>query len=183
MLLQTNKKGVSLMIGYVLLITIAVVMGGVMYAWMKSYVPTEELACPEGVSIIVTSHYYNNTDPNNATINITIKNNGRFSFAGYYIKATNDPTQTLATIDLASRLIQTDSNLFKYANAVILGGGNQNTFTPGNATYNLFNVSGMGKIETIELIPVRWQKDSNNKLRFLGCKDITKFKENIIEST
>lgn len=170
-----NKKGVSIMIGYVLLVSIAIIMGGIMYTWMSGYVPTEELECPDGVSMVVTSYFYNCS---NTTLNITIKNNGRFSIAGYYIKATNDSVQNLAAIDLSKWALKTQDDMYKFADAVVLGSANSNEFYPGNETENVFDISHLtGEIETIELIPVRWQRDENNKLRFLSCGDVTKYRE------
>ena len=48
-----HKKGVSVMIGYVLLISFAVVMAGLVYHWAKTYIPREEVKCQEGVSIFI----------------------------------------------------------------------------------------------------------------------------------
>ena len=38
---RMSKKGLSIMIGYVLLVTAAIVIGVVVYQWMKTYLPTE----------------------------------------------------------------------------------------------------------------------------------------------
>ncbi|MDP7520887.1 MAG: hypothetical protein QF567_01490, partial [Candidatus Pacearchaeota archaeon] len=54
MLLQIkNKRGISVMIGYILLISSLVVMGTIVYNWMKTFVPTETISCPDGVSIYI----------------------------------------------------------------------------------------------------------------------------------
>ena len=70
---RLSKRGVSVVIGYVLLVSVAVVLGGVMYAWMKSYVPKESLDCPEGSALSIKSYVYNCSDP--SRINLTIVNN------------------------------------------------------------------------------------------------------------
>jgi hypothetical protein len=184
MLLQIkNKLGVSLMIGYVLLVSLAVIMGGTMYVWMKSYVPSEGLECPEGASITMNEYFYNCSNLN--IINITLENNGRFGIAGYFIKATNNQTQTLATLDLSAKVKQTD-RIFKYSakNAIIIvsglmGDSNNNSFNPGDEIENSFDLTGIGQIYSIEIIPVRWQ-DQNNKLRFVSCGEASKYKEQII---
>jgi len=172
-----NKFGVSIMIGYVLLIGMAVVMGGVMYAWMKSYVPQSDIECPEGVSLVINDYVYNCS---NSTLNITLKNNGRFDIAGYYIKVTNNSEQTIATTDISTNLINTGGSMYKYSYAVLFKAGNENSFNPNNETQNLFDVSKITNgVKRIEIIPVRWQKE-NNKLRFVGCGETTKFKESIV---
>ena len=94
---ELNKKGVSVIIGYVLLISLAVVMGGVMYAWMKSYVPKDNFDCPDGTSMYIRNYFY---DCTTKTLNLTLWNNGRFDIAGYYIRAANSSTLGLATINL-----------------------------------------------------------------------------------
>ena len=52
---ERGKKGVSIMVGYVLLVVIAVVMSVVVYAWLKTYTPADVKSCPEEVSLFVSS--------------------------------------------------------------------------------------------------------------------------------
>ena len=47
------------MIGYVLLVSLAIIMGGIIYTWMKTYVPKDALECPEGTSLIIKGYEYN----------------------------------------------------------------------------------------------------------------------------
>lgn len=183
MLKQTkSKKGVSIMIGYVLLIAIAIVMGGAMYAWMVSYVPSDEdIECPDGTAILIKSFEHSCTTPE--VMNVTIKNTGRFDVAGYFIKATNDSTQTIATIDLTKYLIITDY-VYSFGGAVLFSPGDNSSFKPNNnsilpgweidASFNL--TSDLGEITSLEIVPVRWQKEQN-KLRFLSCGEDSKTKE------
>ena len=54
MLLRVRKKrAVSEMIGYVLLISIAVIMSVIVYAWLKTYKPGTEVECPDSTSIAI----------------------------------------------------------------------------------------------------------------------------------
>ena len=46
-----NKKGLSVMIGYVLLVTFAIIISAIVYQQIKTYLPTEDKVCPEGVSL------------------------------------------------------------------------------------------------------------------------------------
>lgn len=161
-----NRKGVSIMIGYVLLISLAVVMGGVLYVWMKSYVPNEQLQCPEGASVLVKDYNYSCS----GSLEITVTNNGRFDLGGYHIKATTSPEQTIATQDLSSNLTTT-GDAFKYPQhqAVLIGQGSDNTFTPGSEATQSFEIGAAIQIYTIEIIPTRWQRDENNRLWFVTC--------------
>ena len=43
------------MIGYILLITFAIVIAVVVFQWLKTYVPKEGIACPDEVSIYISS--------------------------------------------------------------------------------------------------------------------------------
>ena len=166
-MLKLHKKGVSVMIGYVLLVSLAVFMGGILYVWMKSYIPNNPLECPEGTSIIIKSYQ---CTP--GSLNLTLGNNGRFDIAGYHIKATNSINQTIATIDLVPYLLNI-GNVFKYAvhQAVLMGTGNSNSFTPGEEITNSFDILSVGQIYLLEITPVRWQ-DENNRLRFVSCGNL-----------
>ena len=58
---KLNKKGVSVIIGYVLLIAFAILISAGVYAWLKTYVPREPLNCPDGVSIFVKEAGFNSS--------------------------------------------------------------------------------------------------------------------------
>jgi len=174
--LPKSKQGISIMIGYVLLVSIAIIMGGVMYTWMKSYVPSDSLECPEGTSLIIKSYEYNCSSQE---LNITLKNNGRFDIGGYFVHASDNLNQTVANIDLSQALFNT-GDVYKYKSAVLISQANKNAFNPNNETTNIFNVSTLNvdNLTSIEITPVRWQRE-NNKLRFVSCGTISRFKENI----
>ena len=77
--IRKDKKAVSVLIGYVLLVVFAVILAAIVYQWLRTYVPTESLNCPDGASIFISdANYCENA------LSLTIKNNGRFDLAGYY---------------------------------------------------------------------------------------------------
>ena len=84
---KANKKAVSVLIGYVLLIAGIIVVSGVVYIWLRSYVPRPSIECPEGVSLFIEDM---NCEGSN--LNLSIRNNGRFEVNGYFIKATTTET-------------------------------------------------------------------------------------------
>ena len=134
MLLLAKKKGVSIMIGYVLLVTCAIVIGVIVYQWIKTYVPTEALECPDEVSIFIKDFEFN---CENFQLDLTLKNNGLFKIAGYFIHATDDPNQTLATIDLSGY-----TNLGEdKGGTVLFKTSTENSFEP--TTYAL-SIANMG---------------------------------------
>ena len=171
-----SKKGVSVIIGYVLLVSLAIVMGGIMYAWMKSYVPKDKLECPEGTAILLNSYDYNCTEN---ILTLSIKNNGRFGIAGYYIHASNTTNATLPTLDLSKALIEVLPNLTRFSNAVMFGLSSNNSFSPGDETENSFNTASFGQISKIEIIPIRWQSE-NNKIKFVSCGSTSTLSQEIL---
>lgn len=100
-----NKKGVSTMIEYVLLIVIVMTMSGMVYLWMKTYVPKEAIQCENGVTLYITDMKckYDSVS-GKYSLNVTLKNNGRFNIRGFFIRATTDKSQELAILDLSSNL-------------------------------------------------------------------------------
>ena len=169
-ILQGSRRGVSVMIGYILLITIAIIIGSVVYQWMKTYIPNDSLECPDGVSIFIKDY---NCD--GSTLNLTLQNNGRFNIAGYFIYVTNDSNQELATIDLSQNITSGATNL---SNSVIFSPYNQkiNSFEPNDEKVNIFSLGN--KIYSIEITPARFQ-ESDNKIKFVSCSN-AKVKEKIV---
>ena len=97
---KQNKKAVSPMIAYILLVVGAIAMGGLVYQWMKSYVPADEVKCDDGVSVLIESANCVGSLQAGYSLELEIKNNGRFSIAGVYVKATKDTEAKIATVDL-----------------------------------------------------------------------------------
>jgi hypothetical protein len=165
-----SKKAVSVIVGYVLLVTFAVVLGVIVYQWMKTYVPQEDLNCPDGVSIFIEDY---NCSSNILTLHF--KNNGKFNIGGYFIHATDSPDEELATIDLSKDNTDNSSILrsgIKFGNI-----GIDNSLKPNDEETDIYNIASIGHIYSIEILPIRWQKEKNiNTL--VSCKD-TKIKETI----
>lgn len=161
---HSDKRGVSIMIGYVLLVTSAIIMGVIVYQWIKTYVPTEAVECPDGVSIFLKEYSY---DCGLEELTITLKNNGRFNLAGYFIHARNktDP-ELLATIDLSSYTPPGEGK-----GGTVLFGTTTNSFRPtDDPKIHIFDLSdsGIGQIYSVEIIPVRFQEKEGKK-RFTSC--------------
>lgn len=82
-----SKRGVSEIVGYVLLISITFSIAGLVFGWLRFYAtPVDEITCEEGVSLTLRSYNYNcDTDK----LNLTLQNRGRFDFQGYIIRVNN----------------------------------------------------------------------------------------------
>jgi len=98
-------------------------------------------------------------------LNITLKNNGKFNLAGFFIHASNNTEQKIATIDLSKNLNQPPGEI--YGSAVVVTLGNENFMKPGNENGYIFD-NLPPNIELIEFIPARFQEE-NNKIRFVSC--------------
>lgn len=169
-----NKKGVSIMVGYVLLVTFVIILGAIVYQWMKTYVPTDEIECPDGVSIFIEDY-----ECSGSYLNLTLKNNGKFNIGGYFIYATNSSEQELATIDLSGYHSDEDSQLAP--TGIKLGGieGRDNTLTPNEEEIEIYDLSEFGDtIYAIEIVPIRWQEE-NNRIRLVSCSD-AEIRESIV---
>lgn len=163
----SEKKGISVMIGYVLLVVFVIIIGGLVYQWLKTYVPTEALDCPEGVSLFVKEARFNTTS---SQLNVTLRNNGRFNLAGYFIHATNSSDQELPTIDLSSYLNDTSPGMI-FGNAVLFSGPGGNLFPSDSEEEYLFDLpDSIGDPYLIRITPTRFQ-DVEEKERFVSCSD------------
>jgi|TARA_Y100000310_G_scaffold250692_1_gene257015 hypothetical protein len=172
MLLQIkNKKGISVMIGYILLISSLVVMGAIIYNWMKTFVPTETINCPEGVSIYIKNIKCESAN-GSYQLQIDLKNNGRFNVGGYFIHIADNSSQELATIDITENLISSGTKMnpgIKFD----IGVGEDNSLKPNKEVTNVFLLNNT--IGLVEIIPIRFQED-DNKNKFVSCGD-SKVKE------
>ncbi|VVB78074.1 Uncharacterised protein [uncultured archaeon] len=87
---QMNKLGVSEIVSYVLLISIAMGISVGVYSWMRAYaVNPNSVDCKEGTSITIQDY---SCVPNCPTcsIRLTIRNNGRFNISGVIVVVGNN---------------------------------------------------------------------------------------------
>lgn len=161
---KSDKRGVSLMIGYIVLVTVAIIMSTIIYQQLKTYVPSDEVSCSEGVSVFIESLDYSCSADQ---INLTIKNTGRFSFSGYFISAADSPGETVATIDLSQY------NELGSGGVVFIGltGREDNPINPGREVNSYFDLpDSLGQLYAIELTPARYEEISGIK-RLVSCGD------------
>jgi len=163
-----NKRGVSVIIGYVMLIAIVIAISVGIYHWMKSYVPQDALTCPDGTSVSIPDYIY---DCSSNQLNFSLKNTGTFSVAGYFIKATNNSNQNIATINLVPYYTGIGTVA---KNSILFSGylSGLNPRDPGSTIplkNNGFNLpSSINHLVTIEITPARYVT-YNNQVRFSTC--------------
>lgn len=169
---KRDKKALSVMIGYILLITFGIVLSVIVYAYLKTYVPKEFLKCPEGVSMFIEEiNCSENITTGGNDFSLTMQNNGKFNLAGYFIHATNGSSQEVATIDLSNRITEDKINgPITMGNSIIFtrSSTNINSFMPNNETTHYFtNISS--NIYYVEIIPIRYEiKGSTQRLASCG---------------
>jgi hypothetical protein len=154
-IMKKDKKAVSLMVGYVLLVTIAIIMGAIVYQWMRSYVPRETIECPDGVSL-----YIQELNCGDGVLNLSISNNGRFDVDGYFIRSAETADMTVAGRDLSVGIISGGSaagGVVRWSSA--LGPGM-------DAPRASFSVTG--DIAFIEVTPILYET-IENKIRLTNC--------------
>ncbi len=153
-----NRRGVSEMIGYVLLIGFAIAMSIGVYQLIKSYTPKSTLECPDGVSIFVMDYGCESNK-----LNLTLKNSGRFDIHGYFIHISNDSAASLATIDLSQKLLCCDKKL---SNGIEFNP----PLAPTERRIESFDTTGIGKVYSVEIIPIRYQEEKN-KIKLVTCSN------------
>jgi FlaG/FlaF family flagellin (archaellin) len=81
-LLRSDKKGVSEMVAYVLLIILALGLSILVYSYLKGFIFKERVECPDGVSLSISEAECN---CENNKLHITLTNNGRYTVYNSYV--------------------------------------------------------------------------------------------------
>lgn len=82
---RINKKALSNLVAYVLLITITISLSIMVYGWLKFYVEGEGVEdCPEGVNLVIESY---SCSGNNLYVNL--RNKGLFTVDGFILRTNN----------------------------------------------------------------------------------------------
>lgn len=86
-LVSLNKKALSEVVGYVLLISISLALAGMVYTWLTYYVtPGQEVFCDEDVSVVIRDFNYS---CGSNSLNLTLQNRGLFNVDGYIVRVNN----------------------------------------------------------------------------------------------
>ncbi|MBS3084848.1 hypothetical protein J4411_02950, partial [Candidatus Pacearchaeota archaeon] len=165
-----NKRGVSVVVGYVLLITFGIVLSAVVYGYLKTYVPSETVHCPDGVSVLLKDYSYNCSS---GGLVLDIKNNGKFNVNGYYIRASYTPNTSLATNDLSRNFNTSGSTDGTNISGIVYFHNNfAESLKFGEEVFHVFNSDN--SVYFLELIPIRFQTEDNiQKLAICSDAKIT----------
>jgi len=109
-MIYLNKKALSEVVGYVLLITMGIFIATIVGAWLKLQVPTSDTGntCPEETSLVILE--YNCTlSGTDKKLNLTIKNKGFFTIDGFTIKYSYAPDGKIGLFNLGDKTNALDS--------------------------------------------------------------------------
>jgi hypothetical protein len=164
------------MVGYILLITLGIVMAAMVYNYLKTYVPSDSLDCPAGTSLMLKSQ-----SCSGGQLNLTIKNNGKFNIEGMLVMASTEEGQELATHDLTQYI---NKDLGDGPNAVtdlgtfILYSYNETeNMKPNDEKFYVFDLNTSEEYHNLEIIPIRFQDEKITK-RYVMCSE-GQLKENL----
>ena len=88
-MIQNNKQAVSLMVSYVLLVSIVIIVAIGIFAWLRTVSDVSPpIDCKEGTSVVLDNH--NCTNGLRGGIDLYLKNNGYFSVDGVILSVGND---------------------------------------------------------------------------------------------
>lgn len=120
---RRNKRGVSEMVAYVILISIALGLALAVYTYLTYVVKIIEPVknCKDGTTVYLESYSCDNISQ---TITLKIKNNGRFNLDGVIVKFSDNSTKSPVT------MLMPDYSAF---------GGVSTAPTKGHYTFSLLN--------------------------------------------
>jgi len=159
---RRSKRGLSVVIGYVLLITFGIILSAIVYQYLRTFVPSDIDQCPSDVSIFIQDYSCSANQ-----LNLTLKNNGKFNMQGYFLYAANSSNDSLATINLAKYFDSSLSQGLSNNVSIYFNINPYENFTSGDIRYNVF--SGLPKqYYSIDIIPARFQKIGGTQ-KFVSC--------------
>jgi hypothetical protein len=154
--MMKNKKAVSEVVSYVMLIVIAITLSIIVFAFLRTQVPTEQTECPDSVSIIIKDYTCANQE-----ININFQNKGNFLVDGVFIRfsdssegVANNTLQPIGQLnDITSQ--EWREGFFYFGKRTILGGGSVAPLplSPNRNYTQGYDYSLIGSIEKVQFQP------------------------------
>lgn len=173
-----NKKGLSVVVGYVLLIVFGIALALMVFTNLKTFIPSQSLSCPDGVSIFLKDYSYNCTT---GALNLTLENNGRFLMQGYIIYGATS-SGAVANTSLSSYFEPKGSTGYTPTNSNKIYFDLNNLtegINPGSTVNHFFQLNK--KIFSIRILPLRIQ-DSGSTEKNVACGN-AQITENLVCSS
>jgi len=126
LLLKKNKKAISEIVGYTILIVIAVSLSILVYSFLRLYIPKEKVTCEEDIRLIIQDYTCEN-----GMLSLTITNKGLFKAGAFYLRFEDKDN------DLKN---QTNPDDF-----LLYGPNNTQNLNPGESySTNIYNLTKYG---------------------------------------
>lgn len=162
-----NKRALSEILAYVILITMALALSVLVYSWLKCYIPgscgSAAVTCPEGVNVVIKDY-----SCVSGQLNVTVENKGLFSADGVVMKVNdiNDPLQQtrIAVYTLGA-------NQGKFFDRLSPGQNITYTFNIFDDVYNGDQHAGIYTLNFLEVQP--FVNASVGKRDIIFCKKIS----------
>ncbi len=155
------------MVGYILLVTLGVVMAVMVFNYLKTYVPSDNVDCPSGTSLMLKSQTCSNNQ-----LNLTVKNNGKFNIEGMLIMASTAEDQETATHDLTQYLNKEIGDgpeaISDIGNYILYSYNGTEDMKPNSEKFYVFDLNDSLEYFNLEVIPIRFQ-DEEATTRFVLC--------------
>jgi hypothetical protein len=121
-----NKKAISEIVGYTILIVIAVSLSILVYSFLRLYIPKSQVTCEEDVKLIIQGYTCEG-----GRLNLTLTNKGLFKAGAFYLRFEDKVTGFKN---------QTNPNDF-----LLYGPNNAQNLNPGESyRTNIYTLSNYG---------------------------------------
>jgi len=100
-----NRKAISEMVSYVLLVVIAVGLSIAVYSYLKIYVPNNERPeCKDDIQLIMLNYtcVYNGNNPSLSALNVNVYNKGLFKVNAVYLRLTPENKKVGTNVQLTA---------------------------------------------------------------------------------
>ena len=102
-----NKKALSEIVGYAILIVIAISLSVMVYSFLRLYVPKETVSCNEDIVLILEDY---SCVASTKQLNITLSNKGLFKADAAYVRFGDESQQIRTQINNQSFLLYGPQN-------------------------------------------------------------------------
>jgi hypothetical protein len=129
MLKQINKRAISLMLSYVILVSLAIFLGIAVYGWLKLQANVSpKIDCEQGTTLILEDYQCISAGEN--TIKFTLRNNGRFSIKGVIVSVGNDRGKVPINYLDPAGIGRTTPGSYEFTNLLLPGDSEVAEFSP-----------------------------------------------------
>ena len=150
--LHRKKKGISVVVGYALLIGMGIALSVLVFQWLRYYVDSTDdtdLHCDEGTNLIITD--VTCTYAPSKALNISLKNKGKFNIDGFVIRANNR--------------IDAEQGIYR------INEGEDQPLSLGETFNNVYDYSSITELDTIPFIEVQPYKIIEDKTIYCSFID------------